>query len=676
VERFIHKIAPLISTRLSQNSIIYRILLSFYRSYRNRRRILPEETRIETSVNSDYFHSQETPTDTSNADNQIEFFQSDKPIGPIFGKTLTIFVPVFNRFDFAKSLIESLSFEIDHLTTKHKVFVNVVINDDDSAERTYGPLTDLTKEMCFTLTRSRINMGWLDSVNSFWENSSSDFVLLLNTDVVLAKGTVLKMFEVFVTNEKIGLVSVPKYSDVISATQSEASFNIISKVTEISQGVAWIDCCTAVGHALMIRRSSVAEGKLFDAEFGKGYGEESDLHYRVLDNGYKSVLCLNTVVSHAGGASFNTTTTAEMERMQGSKVFMDRWGERYLNEIRNFREATKNALNEVFSFSMQKNAVDVLIVAAGMNEAVGGLRVASDIGAEFVRQGKSVALYDPFGIPEKESYQDLFTSVPKIPSRQYMVDSTVLLAGYNVLSWWSTDNLRFRGSNVKYLLQGSDDLLIPPNLDSAALERYSSLDFETYVPSDSMEDYANSLGVKVAGRFTPSLSEAYFGGNSSDEKKYDVVFVLRENPGKGNFLAIPMVNILSERYRVAVVGQEDRFQLSKKVIQLGKRNRPELMRIFREAKVYVDNTLHEGFGLVTREAAFCGCHVFCNVNTGGLDDLVSFPNHFSFFPNIWNVRENLENIGSKINSGNCRGCEFCKPADVPKLGVRLHKEFY
>ncbi|MFO7635228.1 MAG: glycosyltransferase, partial [Caldilinea sp.] len=77
----------------------------------------------------------------------------------------------------------------------------------------------------------------------------------------------------------------------------------------------WIEIPTAVGFCMFIRRTCLEQVGPFDEDrFGRGYGEENDFSRRVVAMGGKNVLCADTFVYHAGGASFG----AERELLQAS----------------------------------------------------------------------------------------------------------------------------------------------------------------------------------------------------------------------------------------------------------------------------------------------------------------------------------------------------------------------
>jgi len=165
-----------------------------------------------------------------------------------------------------------------------------------------------------TLLRNERNLGFVRSVNAGMALHADRDVVLLNSDTEVANDWLDRL-----------VAAAHSAPDIATATPFSNNATICSYPFEGWEGAVpgtlglaaldrviagalpgrTLDIPTAVGFCMYIRRESLRQVGLFDAErFGRGYGEENDFCMRALKAGWRHVLAADVYVYHAGSVSF------------------------------------------------------------------------------------------------------------------------------------------------------------------------------------------------------------------------------------------------------------------------------------------------------------------------------------------------------------------------------------
>ena len=117
-------------------------------------------------------------------------------------KKCDIVIPVYKSPEWVKLCIYSV-FENTDLKILNKVYL---INDCDD-ELTTNCLENLSKKYSkIEILTNEKNLGFIGSTNRGMKNSTADYVLLLNTDCIITKGTIEKLIDHCENNSNIGLI--------------------------------------------------------------------------------------------------------------------------------------------------------------------------------------------------------------------------------------------------------------------------------------------------------------------------------------------------------------------------------------------------------------------------------------------------------------------------------------
>jgi hypothetical protein len=210
------------------------------------------------------------------------------------------------------------------------------------------------------------------------------------------------------------------FCDPTVALCTPLSTNAANHTIRLRPGETWIDAdallqtrtpifhddCTAIGFCMAVSASVLRKRAipLFDAAFGRGYGEDTDLHYRVVTAGLRSVIVDTLLVRHEGAASFGTLPEYSEVRARGEATFWKKWGIEHMKRFEAFQAL--NPLGTVRDSSTSRliapqppKHLDVLFVLPNTNLRYGGVWVVCRIAQHLIERGFSVGVFvcDPAG---------------------------------------------------------------------------------------------------------------------------------------------------------------------------------------------------------------------------------------------------------------------------------------
>jgi GT2 family glycosyltransferase len=237
-------------------------------------------------------------------------------------RRVAVVVPVYNAALWTRACIEALIAQGAGDT------FDLFVQDDHSPD----PLVRIVleelhaKKIPATIEFSDVNRGFLGTCNALFEQlrEKFEFVFLCNSDVLVTPGCFVEAVRLFDAHPKAALVSflttqgaqhticLPDGVDPLDFSVYLRKFNYRKKVNAV----------TSTGHLIGIRSAAIPLGApLFDPIYGKGYGEETDLHYRLLSGGFEALVVPNSFVYHRGESSFGV-----LAHKGHLKSFYERWG--------------------------------------------------------------------------------------------------------------------------------------------------------------------------------------------------------------------------------------------------------------------------------------------------------------------------------------------------------------
>lgn len=220
---------------------------------------------------------------------------------------LTVIIPNFNGKHFLKECFDSL--KVQNYSFK------VIIIDNASEDGSAGYISDNYPE--FTLIRNAENMGFAVAANQGIKASNTDYVFLLNNDVVLEMNCIFYLLECIKKDVNLFAVAskMVQYQDRIMIDDAGDEYTLLGWTKKVGNGKSIElfqserEIFSACAGAALYRRSVFDVIGYFDENFF-AYMEDVDISYRARIHGYKCLYCPKALVYHVGsatsGSKYNT----------------------------------------------------------------------------------------------------------------------------------------------------------------------------------------------------------------------------------------------------------------------------------------------------------------------------------------------------------------------------------
>lgn len=222
---------------------------------------------------------------------------------------------VYNALPFLQQSLESFE---QHTPTKG---VSVILVNDGSTLVTSNWLAEYTKQKnTHYLVEFSENRGYTKAVNFGIRVSTGEYLIIMNSDILLPKGWVQGMMKCMCKDQSIGMVgplsNAGGFQNVPGLFRSNGDFATNNMPNGMSfEGTAeaisksWEGSCIPVlmlnGFFYMLRRAVLdLVGYLDQSNFPQGFGEEEDYSLRVRAAGFSLVVVDNVYVYHFKSKSF------------------------------------------------------------------------------------------------------------------------------------------------------------------------------------------------------------------------------------------------------------------------------------------------------------------------------------------------------------------------------------
>ncbi len=555
-----------------------------------------------------------------------------------------VVVPVHNSIHWVAWCLEEL---MRHRTS---MICSVVVVDDNSGVEQLEQLKLVLRN--YPDVRFVQNFGeehgFGAACNLGFSHCSSPLVLFLNTDCLLTEGVVEKLAYAFETDSRVALscpvsnnspdLTFPMFPGRSYRKMSE----ICSKAFEHDSSTAIVDACTVVGNCLMVDASFFARAKGFSAEWGIGYGEETDLNMKAVSMGKRGVAVLNAYVYHFGGGTFNYKAEIDSHRQKNFKLFMSKWGKEYaaladLVKKNPPLQRLESAIEGRFDSRNIRLTPDVIFYLPGISQSVGGIHAVIAVCNELIRAGidatcaligvSSEANVRNFKEPVLFNflyYASDFDFVNDAAVRPKIVVSTIFTSA-KVASVYSEAK---KCLHIQFI-QGYELFFDNGTRAAEVIQSYEYGSRFITTSSWLRDMVARHLNDgRELVRLPIIVNGGVFFNSNAVQKVFDVTFVLRAAPDKGQWLVMEIIDRVirssdlhillfkSGEYKIPE-NWTDRVTIKELPI-----DQYSLAQLLRKTKVFVDASLHEGFGLMPFEAMLCGARLVCS-DSGGVRDFVN-----------------------------------------------------
>lgn len=557
---------------------------------------------------------------------------------------LSILIPVFNSPHCVHDLLLTLN-----RNTQPDCVKEVLIGDDGSDELTRSLLADFQAHthLPVRIITHAENVGYLNNANQLYAAASAEIVVFLNTDTLLPCGWLQRVRDAM------------QQSNVALATPFTTNAPNLTILPNHGQTWADVDRClaalppkypdaqTAVGFCLAVRKDRFGAGELFDEVYALGYGEETDLHYRAVAKGWRSVVIDNLLVYHAKGSSSFTEKFGARGRDQllekNSQIFFGRWGA--LHHAREKDYLQKQPYEHLrqgsyFSLREKNQPIDVLFLLPGLVEKVGGIEVVVDFAKNLTMQGLHPAVYS-FGRVDELYVNNLGLLNPFRQTDEIYASVSsirmVIATSYDSVVYAREIAAHYQAKLV-YLVQGPETLFNYGKDFQVVCSDYQDANLELWCCSKFLQAYLREYTTKSVSYIPmgPDLYQFYPAQEGQKRQPKSIAACLRYGDAKGSGVLLHALFLAKKAgFTIYLFGKESYFfNLPSDIFQqLGDLSRRELRQLFNQVEFYLDLSYFEGLGLLPLEALMCGAIPIVSHN-GGSDYIFTDKKDALFLNNI------------------------------------------
>lgn len=253
----------------------------------------------------------------------VEVLDKLMQTGNVTVRKVSFVILSYNLLDYTSMCIDSIRLTVPESARE------IVVVDNASKD---GSVEYLRKQDDIILVENSENTGFPKGCNIGIEASSSENdIFLLNNDTLMVDNSLFWLRMGLYENEKVGTTgSVANYvgnmqqvAGNISDVNELMKYGILNNVpTEYP----YEEKLFLIGFALLIKREVLNLVGNLDARFTPGNFEDNDYGMRVLQAGYKNVLCKNSFIIHFGSKSFKKEANKYADIMRtNAQKFKDKW---------------------------------------------------------------------------------------------------------------------------------------------------------------------------------------------------------------------------------------------------------------------------------------------------------------------------------------------------------------
>lgn len=525
----------------------------------------------------------------------------------------------------------------------------ILVDDDSKPEQSelIKRIADRFSKALFVQTPSS-DHGFGIACNYGATFSSSPYLLFLNTDCLLTEGCVESLLAAFNQDSNIVLAcpvsnNSPALTFPILPGYSYVDMNRLCKKSFTGQvtGNQVLDACTVVGNCLMVRKDFFDNVGGFDTVWGKGYGEETDLHMKAFSLGLRGVVSLNSYVYHYGSGTFSYEADQEEIKTRNYSLFMSKWTKEYRRlakqcakhpPIRQLRRNIQKRIQDAHLLEL-----DVIFYLPALNQSIGGIHTVVNICNALIREGVRAccAVVGDLRLSGRDAYREpiLFEFLHYPTVSHFLADKKIapkivvstIYASVPIVNQYS----QARGIKHIQYIQGYEAYFDAGRRYSEFVE---SLLFGTELITTSswLEEMTRRHlpSEKQIIRLPLGVNEFVFYPVKTEKKQLGscpkVGAVLRQAPDKGQGMVLEVLDrlVCSGNYHV-VVFKSASYRVpswwptsSYTPVELPT-GQVLIAEYMRQVDVFLDASLHEGFGLMPLEALACGCRLVCS-DSGGI----------------------------------------------------------
>lgn len=521
------------------------------------------------------------------------------------GEPVTLVIPSYRDADQVHVLVTSIR------RTTRRDRVQIVVCDDASGREHVDRLRAIDG---IVVVEGATNAGFAANVNRGLEAADPEHdVVLLNSDMVARPGWLESLQFAASRGDRIGIVTGKlvypdgriQFAGTVRNVAAPEWFDHRYRFRPSRWGPANVPqpVLAATGACMYIKREALNRVGVFDESYPMAY-EDVDYSLRCWEAGYQVVYAPEAELEHAESV---TRGTGVRERERASqRVFWARWGEFF--DARSVRSAN-GALRVVY-------VTEDTGVGGGHRDIFEHLNGLHDRGHEA----------ELWTLGSQPDWFALRAPIRSFDDYEALIEALKPVEAIKVATWWNTAAPVWEASVLRgipvYFVQDIETSYYPDDERArhAVLASYRP-EFSYMTISSWNRERLRELGLDAA-LIPPGIDLANFRPLSELERREDMVLALgRSNPLKNLPLTLAAWRALPDpRPELCLFGIEP--EVAPDDPGIGYVTAPtdsEVNRLFNEATVFVQTSIHEGFCLPPLEAMATGGAVVCTDAHGNRD---------------------------------------------------------
>lgn len=244
---------------------------------------------------------------------------------PITVRKVSIIILSYDLLQYTRNCIESI-----RNTTAEEVR-EIIVVDNGSKD---GSVEWLRGQKDIRLIENAENIGFPKGCNQGIEAANSDHdIFLLNNDTLMLTNSLFWLRMGLYERQNIGSVgSISNNCGNLQRAERDKEYSFEEWMRygwfkNVPMEYPYQEKLYLIGYALLIKREVVNKVGELDERFTPGNFEDNDYGLRILQEGYKNILCKNSFIFHYGSKSFKKDNEKYYNLLQiNGEKFKEKWG--------------------------------------------------------------------------------------------------------------------------------------------------------------------------------------------------------------------------------------------------------------------------------------------------------------------------------------------------------------
>lgn len=243
--------------------------------------------------------------------------------GMILSVKTSIIILTYNKLEYTQSCIDS----IRQYTPRGSY--QLIVVDNCSTDGTREWLAEQTDILSIF---NEENVGFPKGCNQGMEVATGDNILLLNNDVLVSNQWLTLMNDCLYSADDIGAVG-PVTNSAYGDQEIESNYSTLEEMWEFANSFNtnrepdWEQRLKLIGFCMLMKREVVDKVGFLDEIFSPGMCEDSDYSIRIMQAGYRLMLCQNVFIHHFGSTSFGDMPEQRQKLWNRNRaLFEEKWG--------------------------------------------------------------------------------------------------------------------------------------------------------------------------------------------------------------------------------------------------------------------------------------------------------------------------------------------------------------